>query len=287
MHYPVMAGEVLEYLAVKPDGTYLDATAGLGGHTRAIAERLTTGRVIAADRDAAALEVARRNTAAVAGRIRFVVSRFSELPRVLKEQGVGKVDGILADLGLSMFQIRSERGFSFSGRAPLSMKMGESEADTPEAAELVNTLSEKELAGLIYRLGEERRSRTIARAIVRARPIRDTLHLAGVIEAAVPRTGRLHPATLTFQALRRAVNREPEELDALLAALPDIVAPGGRVVVISFMSLEDRQVKEAFRELARSGRARLLTKHVVTPADEEIRANAASRSAKLRAVEMS
>ncbi|HOK48461.1 MAG TPA: 16S rRNA (cytosine(1402)-N(4))-methyltransferase RsmH, partial [Bryobacteraceae bacterium] len=262
------------------------ATAGLGGHTKAIAERLTTGRVIASDRDEAALELARENTAPVADRIRFVRARFSELPLVLKKEGIGKVDGLLADLGLSMFQIRSERGFSFSRRAPLSMKMGEGEADTPDAAELVNTLSEKELADLIYRLGEERRSRTIARAIVRARPVRDTLHLAGVIEAAVPRTGRLHPATLTFQALRRAVNREPEELDALLAALPDMVAAGGRVVVISFMSLEDRQVKEAFRELARSGRARLLTKHVVTPGDEEVRANAASRSAKLRALEM-
>lgn len=286
MHYSVMLREALEYLAVKPEGAYLDATAGLGGHTKAIAERLTTGRVIASDRDEAALELARENTAPVADRIRFVRARFSELPLVLKKEGIGKVDGLLADLGLSMFQIRSERGFSFSSRAPLSMKMGEGEADTPDAAELVNTLSEKELADLIYRLGEERRSRTIARAIVRARPVRDTLHLAGVIEAAVPRTGRLHPATLTFQALRRAVNREPEELDALLAALPDMVAAGGRVVVISFMSLEDRQVKEAFRGLARSGRARLLTKHVVTPGDEEVRANAASRSAKLRALEM-
>lgn len=287
MHYSVMLRESLEYLAVKPEGTYLDATTGLGGHTKAIAERLTAGRVIASDRDEEALGVARENTAAVADRIRFVRARFSELPLVLKKEGIGRVDGLLADLGLSMFQIRSGRGFSFSSRAPLGMKMGEGETDTPDAAELVNTLSEKELANLIYRLGEERRSRTIARAIVRARPVRDTLHLAGVIEAAVPRTGRLHPATLTFQALRRAVNREPEELDALLAALPDVVAAGGRVVVISFMSLEDRQVKEAFRELARSGRARLLTKHVVTPGDEEMRANAASRSAKLRALEMS
>lgn len=287
MHYPVMLRESLEYLAVRPEGTYLDATCGLGGHTGEIAAQLTTGVVIGSDRDAESLAIARENTAKYADRIRFVQSRFSELRRSLDALGIEKVDGLLADLGLSMYQIRSERGFSFSAPGPLSMKMGESEEDTPTAGDLVNTLREKELADLIYRLGEERRSRTIARAIVRARPIRDTLHLAGVIEKAVPRTGRLHPATLTFQALRRAVNREPEELDALLRALPDLVASGGRVVVISFMSLEDRQVKEAFRSLAQGGRARLLTKHVVTPGDDEVRANAASRSAKLRALEMS
>jgi 16S rRNA (cytosine1402-N4)-methyltransferase len=287
MHYPVMRREALEYLAVRPEGTYLDATCGLGGHTAEIAGRLTTGVVIAGDRDRESLDLARQNAAAFAERIRFVTARFSELRRALNAEGIGKVDGLLADLGLSMHQLRSGRGFSFSEQAPLSMKMGESEPDTPTAADLVNTLSEKELADLIYRLGEERRSRTAARAIVRARPVRDSRHLAAILESAIARTGRLHPATLTFQALRRAVNREPEELDALLGSLPELVAPGGRVVVISFMSLEDRQVKEAFRNLAREGRARLLTKHVVTPGEDEVRDNAASRSAKLRALEMS
>jgi 16S rRNA (cytosine1402-N4)-methyltransferase len=164
------------------------------------------------------------------------------------------------------------------------MRMDRTQALT--AAELVNTTGEKELADLLYRLGEEGRSRQIARAIVRARPLRDTLHLAGVVEGAVPRTGRLHPATQTFMALRRAVNRETEELDALLRSAPDLISGGGRMVMITFMSLEDRQAKEAFRGLAQQGRARLLTKHVVKPSIEEVEANPAARSAKLRAVEL-
>lgn len=286
MHIPVLLNEALEYLAPKPDGIYADVTCGLGGHTIAIAGRLTTGFVVATDRDEESLELARQNAGLLAERIRFARARFSEVRRVLDGMGVGKVDGLIADLGLSMHQLRAGRGFSFSEQAPLSMKMGESEQDTPTAEELLNTESEKELADLIYGLGGERGSRRIARAIVRARPIRDTRHLADVIEAAVHRTGRLHPATLTFMALRRAVNREPQELDALLRAIPDLVAPGGRVVCISFMSLEDRPLKEAFRGLAKEGRARLLTKHVVTPGEAEVAANAAARSAKLRALEM-
>ena len=152
------------------------------------------------------------------------------------------------------------------------------------AAEMVNFWSEKELADLIYHLGEERRARRIARAIVRARPIGSTLKLAHVIEQAVPRTGRLHPATLTFMALRIAVNREQEELDALLDLAPRIVAPGGTIVIISFMSLEARKVKHSFQRLAREGRAQLLTKHAVKPTEEEVWNNSASRSAELRAV---
>jgi 16S rRNA (cytosine1402-N4)-methyltransferase len=167
---------------------------------------------------------------------------------------------------------------------PLDMRLDRSRGIT--AAELANTMGERELADLLYHLGEERRARRIARAIVRARPVRDTLHLARVVEQAVPRTGRLHPATQCFLALRRAVNREAEELDALLGAAPRLVASGGRIVVITFMSLEDRAAKQAFRELAQEGRARLLTKHVLRPGKEEVASNPASRSAKLRAVEM-
>jgi 16S rRNA (cytosine1402-N4)-methyltransferase len=177
-----------------------------------------------------------------------------------------------------------ERGFSLTAAGPLDMRMDRSQGMT--AAGLANTTSERELADLLYHLGEERRARRIARAIVRARPMRDTQQLARVVEQAVPRTGRRHPATQTFMALRRAVNREAEELDALLGAAPELVAKSGRIVVITFMSLEDRQVKEAFRELARQGRARLLTKHVVRPNEDEVAGNPASRSAKLRAVEM-
>jgi len=156
----------------------------------------------------------------------------------------------------------------------------------PTAAEIVNTIAEKALADLIFGLGQERRARKIARAIVRARPIRSTLHLARVVELAAPRTGRLHPATQTFMALRLAVNREQEELDSLLETIPQVVRGGGRIVVITFMSLEDRKVKQGFQALARQGRGRILTKHVVKPNVEEVRWNAASRSAKLRALEL-
>ena len=284
-HIPVLLRETLEYLAVKPDGVYLDATAGLGGHTAAIAQRLTTGWVIANDQDAEALELARRNTAQWASRIRFHQGRFSELKSALRAFGVQRVNGLLADLGASRFQLlEAERGFSLSVDGPLDMRMDRSRGIT--AGDLINTRSEREIGDLLFRLAEERRARRIARAIVRARPISSTLHLARVVEAAAPRTRRLHPATLAFLGLRRAVNREAEELEALLERAPELVTGGGRMVVISFMSLEDRRVKESFRDLARQGRAALLTKHVVTPSQEEVRSNAASRSAKLRALEM-
>jgi 16S rRNA (cytosine1402-N4)-methyltransferase len=270
---------------VKPDGVYLDATAGLGGHTAAIAQRLTTGWVIANDQDAEALELARRNTTQWASRIRFHQGRFSELKSALRAFGVQRVDGLLADLGASRFQLlEAGRGFSLSVDGPLDMRMDRSRGIT--AGDLINTRSEREIGDLLFRLAEERRARRIARAIVRARPISSTLRLARVVEAAAPRTRRLHPATLAFLGLRRAVNREAEELEALLELAPELMAGGGRMVVISFMSLEDRRVKESFRDLARQGRAALLTKHVVTPSQEEVRSNAASRSAKLRALEM-
>lgn len=285
MHFPVMLNEALEYLAVRPDGMYLDATAGLGGHTAAIAQRLTAGVVTAADRDAESLEQARRNTLPWAERIRYEQARFSELRRVLRAWGVERVDGIVADLGVSRFQLTEpERGFSLSAMGPLDMRMDRSQGMT--AAELVNTTDERELADLLFHRGEERRARRIARAIVRARPVRDTAHLARVVEQAAPRTGRLHPATQTFMALRRVVNREPEELEALLETAPGLLGGGGRLVVITFMSLEDRQVKQAFRRLAQQGSARLLTKHVITPSEEERAANPPSRSAKLRALEV-
>ncbi len=286
MHTPVLLHESLEYLAVRPDGIYVDATAGLGGHTRAIAGKLATGLVLALDRDAESLEYAKRNTAEVAGRIRFGQARLSELRQALRAWGRESVDGLIADLGVSRFQLTEpERGFTLAASGPLDMRMDRTEALTAEI--LVNTWREHQLAELLAEQGEEGRWRhRIARAIVRARPIRDTLHLARVVEAAKPRTGRIHPATQTFMALRRAVNREREELNALLETAPELIASGGRMVVITFMSLEDRQVKEAFRRLAQAGRARILTKHVVRPSEEEIEANAASRSAKLRAIEL-
>jgi 16S rRNA (cytosine1402-N4)-methyltransferase len=285
MHVPVMLAECLEYLALRPGGIYLDTTAGLGGHSGAIAERLTTGFVIANDRDAESLELAKLNTSQWADLIRYHHGAFSELRSALANLGVEQVDGLLADLGVSRYQLTEpERGFSLMADGPLDMRQDRSQELT--ADELVNFTAEKELADLIYRFGEERRSRRISRAIVRARPIHTTLRLSRVIEEAVPRSSRLHPATQTFQALRMAVNDEQGELDQLLAAAPGLVKGGGRIVVLSFMSLEDRKVKQCFQTLARAGRAAILTKHVVRPSSEETRNNPPSRSAKLRAVEM-
>ncbi|SRR5579884_2585630 len=310
MHVPVMLGETLDYLSVRPEGVYLDATAGLGGHSAAIARRLTTGLLIACDRDAESLEKARAATAAWASRIHFHQALFSQLGEVLAAESATlqgahnaarrdsseagseapravrlQLDGLLADLGASRYQLtESERGFSLMADGPLDMRMSRAQQRT--AADFVNFESEKELARLIYELGEERRSRKIARAIVRGRPINTTGQLAKLIEGVAPRTGKLHPATQTFMALRIAVNNEMEELDALLGSIPDLVKPGGRAVVITFMSLEDRKVKQSFQAMARTGRAKLLTRHVVRPAPEEIRDNPPSRSAKLRAIEL-
>ena len=191
---------------------------------------------------------------------------------------------MLADLGVSRYQLTApERGFSFMSEGPLDMRMDQTEGET--AADLVNFSSERDLADLIFYYGEERRARRIARAIVRARPIRDTLHLATVIEEAAHRTGPIHPATQTFMALRIAVNREREEVESLLDASPHLVKPGGRIVILTFMSTEDRQIKRKFQELARAGRVNILTKHVVRPSEAEVMENPPSRSAKLRAVE--
>jgi 16S rRNA (cytosine1402-N4)-methyltransferase len=283
-HYSVLLKESLEYLAIRPEGTYSDVTAGLGGHTGAIAQQLTSGLVIACDRDAESLELARRNTSAWSERIRFFHGAFSLWPQALASFGVSKVDGVLADLGVSRYQFsEGERGFSIMEDGPLDMRMDRSQGVS--AADFVNQLPEKALADLIYEYGEERRSRRISRAIVRARPIHTTGRLAQTVEQAVPRTGRIHPATQTFMALRLKVNEEFEELEALLRSVPEHLNSGGRFVVLTFMSLEDRKVKRAFQALAAAGQARILTKHVVRPSAEEIAGNAASRSAKLRALQ--
>jgi 16S rRNA (cytosine1402-N4)-methyltransferase len=288
MHVPVMLAECLEYLDVRPEGVYLDLTAGLGGHSGAIARRLDTGKVIACDRDAESIELARANTTDCADRIRFQQALFSQVEETLAALKIKQLDGLLADLGVSRHQLtEGERGFSLMADGPLDMRMsrGSHVGREQTAADIVNYESEKELAGLIFNLGEERRSRKIARAIVRARPIHTTGQLAKLIEGVVPRTGKLHPATQTFMALRLAVNREMEELDALLDAIPRLLRKGGRVVILTFMSLEDRKVKHAFQAMAKQGQVKLLTRHVVRPTEDEIRRNPPSRSAKLRAVE--
>lgn len=279
-HYSVMLQESLDYLAIKPDGAYLDCTAGLGGHSRAIAERLTpAGRLIVNDRDGESLEMAKLALIDFVDRAEFQCAPFS----MLNETGM---DGILADLGTSRFQLTDkDRGFTFLQDGPLDMRMDQTRGMT--AADLVNHSAETAIAGWIYQYGQERRNaRKIARAIYAARPLRSTLHLAGVVEGVVPRVGPIHPATRTFQALRIVVNEEMRELDALLDRVARMSRAGGRIVIISFHSLEDAKVKDKFRELARAGVARLLTKKPVVPGDREVRANPASRSAKLRAVEI-
>ena len=285
-HKPVLLREVLEWLRVKPEGTYMDATLGAGGHSRAIAERLTSGRLISLDRDALAIEVARERLKTYGATVTLVQAAFSRIATVARELGLPQLDGVLADLGASSMQLdRAERGFSFRVAGPLDMRMDRQEELT--AGEIVNRWPEKELADLLYHKSEEHDSRRIARAIVRARPIRDTAHLATVVAGARKQWGRqrLHPATKTFLALRIAVNREVEELGQFLFRTPATLASGGRWVVLSYHSLEDRLVKQAFREGERQGTLRILTKHVIQSGTKEIQMNPRARSAKLRCAE--
>ena len=282
----MLAEEALRWLRIEPGGTYVDATVGLGGHAAEIASRLTTGRLIGLDRDAGALEVARERLKDFGERVVLVQADFSRIGEVAQELNLPPIQGILADLGVSSLQLdTAERGFSFRFAGPLDMRMDSRSAIT--AADIVNETAETELADLLYRLGEERDSRRIARAIVRARPIRSTEHLATVVAGARTSRGRqkLHPATKTFLALRIAVNRELEELGQFLDRAPATLAPGGRWVVLSYHSLEDRMVKQEFRRLSSEGVLNVLTRKVVRPSDAEIAANPRARSAKMRVAE--
>ena len=295
-HVPVLLKEAIDSLNVRRGGTYIDATVGLGGHSYEIAKRLgAPGHLIGLDKDPAALERA-------ADRLRPAGSGEADWPKIelrhasfasLAEARGLKADGILADIGVSSLQLSdAARGFSFQADGPLDMRMDPQSERTAE--QVVNHLDERQLADVIYEFGEERRSRRIARAIVRSRPIRSTAHLAEVISAAArPMNSgqnkyerRIHPATRTFQALRIFVNRELDDLKALLEAAPRILKPGGRVVVISFHSLEDRIVKDAFREGSIKDKYfRVLTKKPVTASLEEQDRNPRARSAKMRAAE--
>jgi 16S rRNA (cytosine1402-N4)-methyltransferase len=286
-HTPVLLEEVLEWLRIKPDGTYIDATLGAGGHSEAIARLLTSGRLISLDRDAQALELAQERLKSFGERVRLVQSPFSRIAEVAQELGIPPVDGVLADLGVSSMQLdQGERGFSFREAAPLDMRM-DTANDKLTADEIVNRWSEKEIADLLYREADEHDSRRIAKAIVRARPLRDTAHLATTVAGARKQWGRqrLHPATKTFLALRIAVNREMEELGQFLSRTPATMNSGGRWVVLSYHSREDRLVKHAFQEGERAGTLRVLTKHVIQPSEEETMGNPRSRSAKLRCAE--
>lgn len=291
-HTPVLLDEVLEWLRIKPDGIYVDATLGAGGHSAAIAARLSAGqgRLISLDRDAQALQIARDRLKEFGSLVTFVHSPFSRIAEAVQGLGIATVDGVLADLGVSSMQLdRPERGFSFREAGPLDMRMsgGELDEDSLTADEIVNRWPEKEIADLLFQEAEEHDSRRIARSIVKARPIRDTAHLATIVAGARKQWGRqkLHPATKTFLALRIAVNREVEELGQFLFRTPATLNSGGRWVVLTYHSREDRPVKRAFQEGEKAGVLKVLTKHVLVPRPQEQEANPRSRSAKLRCAE--
>ena len=300
-HVPVLLKEAIDFLAVRRGGTYIDATLGLAGHSFAIAKLLgAQGHLIGFDKDTHALEKAKRSLSEPPPglkddwpRITLLHASFADIAEHVPERSV---DGLLADIGISSMQLEDPaRGFSFQAEGPLDMRMDPQGERTAE--QVVNHMREEELANVIYEFGEERRSRRIARAIVRARPIHSTAHLAQVISAAArPMKGsRIHPATLTFQGIRIFVNRELDDLEALVSgktagprkggAALRVLKSGGRLVIISFHSLEDRIVKDALREGAQSRPKRweILTKKPVTAGEEDVDRNPRARSAKLRA----
>ncbi len=290
-HVPVLLDEVLEYLNVRPGGVILDATLGLAGHSTAIARRLgPKGKLIAFDRDPEAMEAAKVRFDELRGEIGdampevvFVAKAFSEAANEVKP---GSLDGLLADFGVSSLQLdEAHRGFSFRSDGPLDMRQDTRSGETAE--QVVNQEDENELADLIYEFGEERRSRRIARAIVRARPIRSTAELAQIVSAAAPpmKGDKIHPATRTFQALRIRVNNELGEIQSLLKSAGSLLKPGGRLVLISFHSLEDRLVKDAFKEAKDAKVYEVLTKKPVTASEQEEMRNPRSRSAKMRAAQ--
>ena len=290
-HVPVLLDEVLQYLNVRPGGIIADATLGLAGHSSEIARRLgPKGTLIGFDRDPQAMELAKAKLEELRSElgsemptVRLVPKAFSEAKNEIEP---ASLDGLLADFGVSSLQLdEAHRGFSFRTDGPLDMRMNTREGETAE--QVVNQEDENELADLIYEFGEERRSRRIARAIVRARPITTTAELARVVSAAAPsmKGDKIHPATRTFQALRIRVNDELGEIRTLLESAPPLLKPGGRLVLISFHSLEDRLVKDAFKEAGRSGVYEVLTKKPVVAGEEEERSNPRSRSAKMRAAE--
>jgi len=290
-HVPVLLKDAIEFLNVRAGGTYADCTLGLAGHSAEIATRLgAAGHLIGFDRDPEALELAktrldrvREELGSEAPQITLIGEAFSSIAEHVKP---ASLDGLLADFGVSSLQLNeAHRGFSFMADGPLDMRMDTRSG--PTAEQVVNEADENELADLIYEYGDERRSRRIARAIVRGRPVTTTGQLSRIVASAAPamKQDKIHPATRTFQALRIYVNRELEEIKALLEAAPKLLKPSGRLVVISFHSLEDRIAKDSLRDGAHQGIWEVLTKKPVTASDEETDRNPRSRSAKLRAAQ--
>jgi 16S rRNA (cytosine1402-N4)-methyltransferase len=292
-HLPVLTNETLQFLRPERGGLFVDCTVGLGGHSKALLEAGAT-RVIGFDRDVEALAAARIALAPWGDRVELVHADYRSFDEVLDRQGVGPIDGALADLGVSSLQLDSPgRGFSFQRDEPLDMRMDTTTGET--AADLVAQSSERDLADAIYAYGEERFSRRIARALVEARmeePIITTGRLAAIVRRAVPRRGymRIDPATRTFQALRIWVNRELEGLDRFIEAVARRLRAGARLVVISFHSLEDRIAKHTLRRLAKADddaapSMNVLTKRPIMAGEDELQRNPRARSAKLRAAE--
>jgi 16S rRNA (cytosine1402-N4)-methyltransferase len=286
-HIPVLRAEVLSLLAPRDGGVYVDVTLGRGGHSEAILEASSpSGRLIAIDRDARALEESRPRLERFGARVTFVHGAFGGLREHLRAAGVSQVDGLLADLGVSSPQLDdASRGFSFRASGPLDMRMDPSSGES--ARELISGMNESTLADLLFHYGDEKRSRGIARSIKRAEAdneLETTLQLARAVwRVTGPKRGvSIDPATRTFQALRIAVNREIEQLEQLLEALPEVLADGGRAALISFHSLEDRAVKHTWRD---EPRLHVITKRPVEAGEEEASTNPRSRSAKLRGAE--
>ena len=301
-HKPVLLDECIEALAIRPDGIYVDGTLGRAGHSLEIVRRLTTGRLIALDRDESALAAARIRLADYMDRVTLVHSNFSRLGEVLHELGIDGADGMLFDLGVSSPQLDdAQRGFSYKQDAPLDMRMDTTAALT--ARELVNTASYEELRRILFEYGEERYAPAIARAICREReqmPIETTLQLADIIRSAMPGQAlreKQHPAKRSFQAIRIAVNDELGELEPMLSAAEENLRPGGRLAVITFHSLEDRIVKRKLRELStgctcppefpvcvcgKKPKMELLTRKPIVSGEQELQENPRARSAKLR-----
>jgi 16S rRNA (cytosine1402-N4)-methyltransferase len=287
-HTPVLLHEVVEALHPSPGGCIVDCTIGPGGHAEALLEQLgPSGLLIGIDADPDAIEFSRSRLARFGASVILVNRSFTDITEVCHEHGVRTVDGILFDLGLSSTQIDTpERGFSFQRDAPLDMRFDPSQELT--ASDIVNAYPEPELARIIWEYGEERRARRIARHIVRSRPITSTARLARLLEQVLgSRRGRIHVATRTFMALRIAVNRELDSLRSALVQTPDLLAPGGRLAVISYHSLEDRIVKDFMRSQARDCALHLVSRKVIRPGSLEIESNPRSRSAKLRIAERS
>ena len=285
-HIPIMAAEIADLLLTQPNGVYVDGTLGLGGHTRYFLTRLgKQARIFGFDKDEEALKLARENVADE--RLTTFHASYVQAPQLLAQNGVSQVDGILLDLGLSSYQLDNpERGFSILNNGPLDMRF---DLQNPlSAATIVNTWSLEELVHILRDFGEERHAEQIALAIMRAR--KDTLftttrQLAQLVETVLPRRGKMHPATQTFQALRIACNRELENVEQGIKMLPIVLKQTGRAAVLTFHSLEDRMVKNYFKNLVQNGGWKLVNKHAIAPSYTEVQHNRRARSAKLRVIE--